>query len=313
MTVVLIAGTGLGGIFTGLSSDTKPVSGEGFAPGATFYETDTGITWTHDGTNWTGTNFIQNYNYALKGSLPTPAFLQGANIEIVTGLTATDGTERLMSNNHLQIEVNSITGSGTVVVTGDSINEETGVVTVADTENLTIDATGNYQTSAKWYRVTAVTIPGGIAAINYDLWRLHYFDQNNQDFRITGYKLCLTPTNATNVDFRLEIHKVQDDGSGKLSIVEIEDISMSGTTPWIVDNFHATGGSVRGDRGYNTATATPWVVGEPMTIKVGDFDTEFSSDENFFEGSSKDEGYFLKITWDNCDFMTLALSLQLIQ
>jgi hypothetical protein len=308
MTVEQVQGTGLHAIFRGLSTDTKPTSGEGVDEGALFIETDTQVMnrWNVTESLWILFGGTVTFDYALKGSLPTPAFLTGINVDIVTGLTASDGTERMIANQHLRITVNSITGSGTVVVTGDSVSESTGAIVLADTENLTVDAAGDYQTTAKWWRVTAVTIPGGISAINYDLGRIGYDDMGNGNFIIRGYRLEVIPTNAITMDFQLQIFKVQDDGNGKMTLVTVEDVSFSGTTPWLVDTKRSNRGS-SGGANYTTATATPYTAGEPFVFKTNDFVSYFSSDENVFEGNDKNEGYIIKITWDNCDYMTLAI------
>lgn len=234
--------------------------------------------------------------YALKGSLPSPAYLLGVNDIIVTSLFATDSTERVIGNNHLLITVNSLTGSDTVVVTGDKVEEDDGTVTTGATENITVDATGIYQTDAKWWRVTEVNIGGSISAINYNLGRLGYWDHGNKDFRIIGYRMELTPTNVTQADFRLQIYKVQDDGSKKMSIVTIEDISISGTTAWITDTKRST-------RDYSAASSTQFKVKVPSVLKMTDFDTYFTSDENKIEGASKNEGIIIRIVWDNIDFI----------
>ena len=236
--------------------------------------------------------------FGMKGSMPTPAPMLGMNDIIAAGLTATDGTERMVGNNHVLLVVNSITGSGVVVVTGDSTSESDGSVDAAITENLTVDATGSYQTNVKWQRITDVTIPGGISAINYDINRLGYWDHSNGDFRITGYRMEVTPTNATNADFQIQIFKVQDDGAKKTTIVTMEDMKVSGTTPWLDDALRANA------RDYTTATATLLKVGVPHVLKQGDFSTYFSSDENIMESAAKHEGIYVVVTWDNIDFMT---------
>ena len=234
--------------------------------------------------------------YALKGSLPSPAYLLGINSAIFTGQTATDSTERAMGNNHLCIRVNTITGSGVITVTGDLISESDGTVTLGVTEDITVDATGDYQTDKKWWIITGIVIPGGISAINYDIVRLGYWDHSNEDFRIIGYRVEITPTNVTQADFRLQIYKVQDDGNKKVTIVTMEDISISGTTAWITD-------TKRSARDYSNAGSTQFRVGMPSVLKMTDFDTYFSSDENKLEGEFKNEGIIIKIIWDNIDFI----------
>lgn len=247
--------------------------------------------------NLVNTNEIKSllFHLGLKGVMPAVSHLMGAYDELATGVTATESVERMIANNHVMLNVNSITGSGVVVITGDSISESSGVVNVGDTENITVDATGKYQTDNKWMRITDITIPGEISAINYDVWTLGYFDNSNKDFRLTGYRFEINPTNSTTIDFQLQICKAQDDGDKKCSIIVIEDITISGTTPWIVD-------TKRSARDYSTATATILKIGEPAILKQTDFESYFSSDENVMESENKHEGIFAIITWDNVDF-----------
>lgn len=308
MTVLLVSGTGMHGIFLGLSTDTKPTSGKGVGDGAFFIESDTHIVsqWHADDNIWVRLGGEVSFSYALKGSMPTPAFLIGIDTSIVAGLTASDANERMIANNHLRIIVNSLTGSGTVVVTGDSISEPSGAVSLADTEDIVIDATGDYQSTKKWWRITSVVIPGGISAINYDLGRIGYGDMANTNFLMQGYRLEVTPTNATLIDFQLQILKVQDDGDKKMTLVAVEDVSFSGTTPWLVDTKRGNRGSSGGPN-YTTATSTPYTVEEPFVFKMTDFCTYFSSDENVFKCQTRDEGFIIKVTWDNVDYMTLVI------
>ncbi len=237
--------------------------------------------------------------FAMKGSLPTPAFVLGMNNTIDTGLTATDATGWPIGNNHLGINVNSITGSGVVVITGDSMSEASAVPSIGDTENITVDATGMYQSNKKWWRVDSVTIPVGISAINYDLDQIGYWDNGNTDFRIVGYRFEVTPTSASLIDFLLHIHKIQDDGSGKMTVAAMEDIQISGTTPFVDDNLRTAGN----DRSYTGGQIQ--TVGIPTIIKQTDFESFFVADENIIEGASKAEGIVVEIAaWDNVDFIT---------
>jgi hypothetical protein len=233
--------------------------------------------------------------FGMKGVMPTPAYVLGMNDEIVAGLTANDATERAIGNNHVRIIVNSITGSDTMTVTGDSTSEASGVPTIGDTEVITIDATGSYQTDKKFWRITSIVFGGSISAINYDIYRLGYFDNSNTDFRVIGYRFEITPTSATLVDFLVHVHKVQDDGSGKMTLVDMDDIAVSGTTPFVVD-------TKRGTRGYTGGQI--FKVGIPTVMKQTDFETYFSSDENICESASKAEGLIVDFNWDNVDYVT---------
>jgi len=190
---------------------------------------------------------------------------------------------------------------GGVLVTGDSMSEASGVPTIADTEYMVIDRVSDYQTDKKWYRITSIVVLGsGITAIDYDISNLGYWDALNNNFSIHGYRIELTPTNKTLMDFQLQLYKVQDNGGKRMEIVTLEDVEVSGTPPWVTDNLR-TGSDARD---YSTATATIFKVGSTGVMKQTDFEDYFSSSEGLCLGADKHEGLIMKITWDNVDYMT---------
>ena len=239
----------------------------------------------------------------LKGSYPSPAYVTGMRDVIVSGLNATDGTDRPVGNNHVMLNVSALTGTGVVVVTGDSVDESDGVVTSADTENITVDATGLYQTDKKWLRTTDITIPGGISGITYAIERLGYWDFSNNDYTVLGYRCEVTPTNAGTITFKIQIYKVQDDGDKKTTCVLMEDIDLDGGGGNYINDTLRSGAD---DRAYNAST--PFKVAIPHVIKQTDFNDYFSSDENIIEGSTKHEGIYIVLTWTNADYYSLALN-----
>ena len=196
---------------------------------------------------------------------------------------------------------------GGVLITGDSTSEASGIPSIADTEYMVIDRVASYQTSKKWYRITSVVVLGsGITAINYDLYNLGYWDALNNNFSIHGYRMEVVPTHADNIDFQLQLYKVQDDGGGRVSIVTMEDIDASGSGGTagggtITDNLR-TGSDARD---YDTGTAnTFFKIGTPGVIKQTDFEDFFKAEENICMGDDKDEGIIGVITWDNVDYIT---------
>ncbi len=252
--------------------------------------------------NPAGGERIKSLYGGLKGVYPSPAFILGVFDTIVAGLNATDNTNRPIGNHHVSLNVTVLTGSGVVVVTGDSVSELTGLVTNADTENITVDATGRYQTIKKWHRTTNITIPGGITGITYNIEQLGYWDYLNNDFTIDGYRSEVVPTNAATISFQLQIFKVQDDGNNKWSLVPIEDITLKGAGGDYIDDGLRTAGD---DRSWNNST--PFTAGDPHVLKQSDFNTYFSSDENIIEGSSKHEGIIIELIWGNTDYYSLNL------
>lgn len=247
--------------------------------------------------------FEIEFNAGLKGVYPSPAYLWGVDDEIVSGLIATDNTERFLGNNHLGLDVSVLAGSGTVTVTGDSIDSGSGAITLGDTENITVDATGLYQTTKRWLRVIQVSIPVGITSITYALNRLGYFTFGECDFRIAGYRFIMVPTNVDSVSIKVQIFKIQDEGDKKYTKVTVEDLTYKGTSPYIVD-------TKRGTRDYSAATDTLHKVGVPSFYKIEDFETYFISDENIIESCDKNEGAIVELTWDSTDYIFLFLRLR---
>jgi len=83
----------------------------------------------------------------LKGSLPTPAYIQGRNSVIATGLTADDATGRKLDNNHLMITVNSLTLSTELMP---NVNDRTfaGASAWANVSLASYDETGDLSITA---------------------------------------------------------------------------------------------------------------------------------------------------------------------
>jgi hypothetical protein len=248
----------------------------------------------------------------LRGVTATQVNLTGELRTVSAGETGDFATDFPVSNNHVAILVNTITGSGDVTITGTSINESTGVPTAADTEVISVDSTaGQYwQTSKKWWEVTNIDIPAGISAINYDVVVVGYTDINNQNFELLAYRLDMVAQGNTP-DIRFRIIKVQDDGGGKMSLVDVEDIGVdSGAVgDQIIDGVR-TGGD---DRSYDPAVASVWDDGENFVFKQGDFSTFFSAEENMFDSGDSDEGMIIRFEGSpsggitNVDFAVLQL------
>ena len=225
--------------------------------------------------------------------------------------TGTYTTDFGCNNQHCALDVTSITGSGVVVFTGVSMSESSGLPTVT-TESVTVDATGKYQTSKKWLEVTNIEIPAGITVISYNIGVLGYLDMLNTDFKVIGMRVDMT-SSGVNSDISLKILKVQDDGSKKISIVEIEHYGIDASTKAIVDDLR-TGGD---DRSY-TATSTIWSANENACLKQSDYDTYFTSDENIIESSTKGEGIIISLEGtasgaiNNVEMLNLHLTIEMI-
>lgn len=210
-----------------------------------------------------------------------------------TGDYTTDFSAR---NNHVYILVNSVTTGGDIVITGDAISESSAVVVSGDTETITIDTTSNqrYQSLKKFISVTNIDITtGAIASINYDVGILGYWDWNNIDCTLTGYRCeFLAGGNSNNSEIRLQIIAVKQDGA-KTNMVTLEDMTVNNGTGsfGVVTDTLRSGGD---DRGY-TAVVDLWPDDSVYVMKQGDFDTYFTSDENVILGNSN-EGVLVKLS-----------------
>jgi hypothetical protein len=217
---------------------------------------------------------------------------------LASGLTGTDATTRAIGNQHVGFVVNTLTGTGTLTITGDSASEASSIPVIGNTEEITVDATGAYQSDLKWWRITNVAV-AGVGAINYDVRQIGYWDNGNSDFRLVGYRLEVTPTSDTAIDLTFHVHKIQDDGAKKMTLVSLEDIQLSGTTPFIDDNLRLAANN----RDYTGGVITR--VGLPTVLKQTDFETFFVADENIFESGTKAEGVVIELpAWDSVDFIT---------
>ena len=84
------------------------------------------------------------YTLPLQGVLDNVVPLTGSLRLQDTGQTGTVTDEWALSNQHFWMNVNSITGSGTVTISGSSLSESTAVVVEGDTETISVSTTGAY-------------------------------------------------------------------------------------------------------------------------------------------------------------------------
>ncbi len=253
------------------------------------------------------------YTSPLTGVVDSLFPMVGARREVDNGETGDVTVDFPVSNQHAYIYVNSITTGGDIVITGTTLNEGTAVPSAGQTETLTVDTSTAqyYQTHKKWWEITNIDITGGtIVSINYDYGIVGYPDMGNRNFKLLGYR-CDAYSSSAIADFAIVIEKIQDDGSGKMSVVPIEDMGVdSGSAgDQIIDGIR-TGAD---DRTYNPAVGNIWENNTSLVFKMLDFETYFSSDENIFESATKDEGYIIRIIGaptggiSGVDFISLEL------
>ncbi len=258
-----------------------------------------------------GTLQSKIYSLPLRGALDSSFNITGELRDVATGETGDYATAFPVSNNHVYLYVNTITGTGDVTIAGTSLSESSAVPVESDTEVLTLDtSTSQYwQTTKKWLEVTSIDIPPGISAIDYDIGVVGYSDFGNTDYKIVGYRID-SMAQGTSAELRFRLIKVEDDGNGKMSVTDLEDIRVDVTLTDQITDYLRTGGD---DRTYEPGVASIWLNNTTFVFKQGDFDTYFTSDENHFESSTKDEGFILRIEGANhADFLTLRLDYQLL-
>ncbi len=249
------------------------------------------------------------YILPLRGVTDAQIFFTGDFRVEAAGLTGDYSTDFAVSNNHIYIEVNTITTGGDIVLTGISVDESTGEPTLADTETITVDTTAGqkYQSTKKWWEITNVDVTSGtIDTMDYDVGILGYSDLVNRVFKISAYRLDAFAQGA-NADFRFRLRKIQNDGNKKFSIVDLEDIGVDSNAAGnqIVD-------TLRSIRDVDPAVASIWADDSMIVFKQLDFDAYFSSDEHHIDGSN-DEGFMIDIQGQgdaaitNVDYIILKL------
>jgi hypothetical protein len=226
-------------------------------------------------------------------SVSIPTFLVGDLTAVVTGRTGSFSTTYSLANNHLFVKVNSLTGSGNITITGDSLSETTAVPVYSDTETITVDTGAGqyYQSSKKFYQIHSVTIPAGITAINYDLGVVGYTDFNNQDFSLLSLRADIR-SRSVNPVVRIQLIKIQDDGDKKMSIIYLEDMAVDATagTTQVIDYIR----SGAEDRSYDVSGTDVWKSGRTFVIKQGDYEDYWEDTEsNHFNSGSADEGMII--------------------
>ncbi len=255
---------------------------------------------------------IASWFSPLSGVTDNQFKMTGELRDVTTGETGDYATDFGAGNQHIFILVNTIVTGGDIVITGTSLAESTAIPVAADTETITADTTAAqyYQSDKKWLEITNIDISSGtIASIDYDVGIVGYMDMGNRPFEIIGYR-CEFRSTSNQADIRLEILKVQDDGSKKMSLPVMEAIGVDSTSGGgeIIDSLR-TGGN---DRSY-TAGSNIWPNNAMFGFKMGDFSSFFVSDENILESDSKAEGIIIQFAGEpsgglsNVDHGTLTL------
>jgi hypothetical protein len=265
-----------------------------------FIETATGPTGP-TGTFFGSSNILTMWFtvYPDQSTSETEIFLTGVRKELISGLTSNYENILTLQNNHLEILVNSVSNTGNIIITGTSIDENTSIPNESANEIITIDNTSNqsYQTTKKWLHVDSVImdVNNKPENIKYDLFTLGYTDIGNRNFNIVGYRgeFRSREGGGNKSNMVLKITKVQDDGNGKMSLIDMENIQIDEENNNIKD-FVRSG--IMDNRGYTGPPGSSlWPNKSVFILKQGDFDNYFTKDENILESSIKDEGIIIKV------------------
>ena len=207
-----------------------------------------------------------------------------------TSQTGNYTTDFDVGNNKTLINVNSLTGTGTITITGGSVTTNSSVVVPGDTEVITVDATGRYQTNKRWWEVTDITI-ADFTAINYDIEVIGYPDLGSTNFRIIGYRIEAY-AQGLNPDLGFDIYKIKDNDNNKCELIQLESMGVdaNNATNQIVDLFRSGGD----DRSYNPAD-TVWDNDKTIVFKQMDFDDYFTNNENYCYSLDKNEGFIVRL------------------
>jgi len=237
------------------------------------------------------------YNVNLEQSKSSTEFiLAGVDDIIATGQTTTDYTNAFGSyNNHIYINIKSIEGgSPFLTVTGTSISESSSIPIEDDTETISNLSVNGFQTYKKWLYISNILFTN-VDTIKYDIHNLGYLDFLNTDLKIIGYRLeVLGDNNSDTADITFIIQKVSNGTGNVTKLIDLENYTIDGNTNSIIDNL-------RNDVMYNRNYKIPdgsflWPANTDFVAKQSDFDTYFTSDENYILGQTRNEGIIMKVT-----------------
>ena len=234
---------------------------------------------------------------ALTGS-PTEYFLTGEQRSVTTNVTTASYTTDFGAyNNHVLVTLNSFvaTGAVSIQVSGTSISESSGVPLVSQSETIAVDAGDNpktYQTIKKWLLITDITI-NNTSSRDFNIDVLGYIDFLNQNVKIDGYRAeILGDVNSATADITLIMQVISQSGA-VTTLTDIENIEVDGTTGngTVVDNER----SGAFDRSFTMTGADLWPANTTYVLKQTDFNTYFTSNQNYVYGSSNG-GLMAKVT-----------------
>ena len=257
------------------------------------------------------------FNMPINGVISDSFDFLGSHLEIDTNLTGDYSTAFSAKNQHVCFHINSLVGSGNVIITGTSVSESNAIPTTNDTESINIDSISHYQSTKKWLEITNIEISVGITSIDYDLLLIGYFDMGNKSWKIKGYRADMK-TSGNSSSFALQLIKIQNDVNKVSSEYILEDYGHCST----VSNGHYFDKKrVSTDNRDYTLTSRLANTDEMLCYKMLDFDDYFDSNENEFNGNL-DEGLLIHCEGrdsvgdvdgiNQIDFLTLTIFYEII-
>lgn len=219
---------------------------------------------------------LQHIGWRVSPTVNGTINVLGWNIQTDSGASLSSGLPVTAGepgyHSHFIIDVSGAVGLPfTIRVTGRSINESSGVTTPGDTEDLTINANGYYQTSKSWIDAVQFSIVELAKSCSMDIYRNTYWDYANRDFTLRGIRLEFVP-DVTTWSMQVVIYHVQNDGS----LVEIDNFTFA-----------------------NTDTVPRAAMGKPGKHKRGDYNTDIN-------GAAM-EGIIVKVVHTNIKYFYLEL------
>ena len=239
---------------------------------------------------------------SLKGTAPNPYYVFGSEFVHEKALTETDNEIRNCSGNRVCLTVNSLTGSGDVIISGTYVDCISNCP-IEGTETITVD-TGegqNYISTYRFIKTTAVTIPNNISAIDYDISTIGMYNRQSTNIEILGLRCETLRASGKSQSIRIRLWKLKDDGNKKLTKVPLEDILID--TSGITDNMPQENRTT-----VRTASSSFFEDNQYVLFDTADYSTYFVNAENGINSHNyPSEGYIMRLDWTKIDVANIIL------
>lgn len=231
-----------------------------------------------------------------------PYYIMGFEYVHTEGLTKTDITTRNFAGHRVCITVNSLTGSGDVVISGTYVDDTSNCPTIG-TETITIDIgdSQHYSSTHRFMEVTSIAIPNSITSINYDLITLGVYNKQTTNVELIGMRTEVSKASGKTQSLRIRLWKTQDDGSNKFSKIALEDV--------IIDTKGITDNMVQGNRAsIRTISASLFDDDQPVLFNSADYTTYFTNGESSVDSRAKPmEGFIIRLDCNSIDEVSILV------